>query len=127
VSDKPADPRLARARQELAAAALLAANGFTAQAVSRACYAAFYAAEAALFDLGETRAKHSGVIAAFGQLLVRDGHLDQDVGRLLRSLFSRRSQADYLTEAVPTEEADQAIADAATVVSAVESWLGRSA
>ncbi len=40
-----ADEGIARSRQELAAAQLLAANGFGAQAVSRAYYAAFYAAE----------------------------------------------------------------------------------
>lgn len=52
---------IARPRQELAAAQLLAENGFAAQAVSLAYYAAFYSAEAALLSLGETRAKHSGV------------------------------------------------------------------
>ncbi len=89
-----ADEGIARARQELAAAELLAANGFGAQAVSRAYYAAFYAAEAALLRLGQTRAKHSGVVSAFARLLVRDRGVDEQAGRLLRSLFERRTQAD---------------------------------
>jgi uncharacterized protein (UPF0332 family) len=50
------DEGIARSRRELDAAQLLADNGFSAQAVSRAYYAAFYAAEAALLSLGETRA-----------------------------------------------------------------------
>ncbi len=85
---------LARCQEELAAARLLADKGFSAQAVSRAYFAAFFAAETALLALGETRSKHSGVVAAFIHLLVRGGDLDQDTGRLLRSLFERRNEAD---------------------------------
>lgn len=114
---------LARSYEELAAAELLATNGFGAQAVSRSYYAAFYAAEAALLSLGETRAKHSGVVSAFGQLLVRDRGVDERAGRLLRSLFERRSQADYEVAVVPAEEARQAVTDAAIVVETVDRWL----
>jgi uncharacterized protein len=114
---------LERCREELAAARFLAGGGFQAQAVSRAYFAAFFAAEAALLALGETRSKHSGVIAAFVRLLVRSGQVHQDAGRLLRSLFERRNQADYAPVEVPAEEADAAIQDAERVVSAVETWL----
>lgn len=77
----PVEEGVARARTELAAAGLLADNGFGAQAVSRAYYAAFYAAEAALSHVGETRAKHSGVVAAIGRLLVRDRGVDEPARR----------------------------------------------
>lgn len=50
---------LKRSDRELGAARALAENGFTEQAVSRAYFACFYAAEAALLSLGETRSKHS--------------------------------------------------------------------
>lgn len=119
----PGEEGLRRARQELAAAELLAGHGFSAQAVSRAYYAAFYAAETALLELGESRAKHSGVVSAFGQLLIRDGQLDEQAGRLLRSLFERRSQADYELAPVPAEEAARAVNDARLVVDAVGPWL----
>jgi uncharacterized protein (UPF0332 family) len=118
---------LARCREELAAAQLLADKGFYAQAVSRAYFAAFFAAETALLALGETRSKHSGVISAFVHLLVRSGQLDEDMGRLLRSLFERRNQADYAPVEVPPDEAEAAVRDAERVVSAVEAWLGRRA
>ena len=114
---------LARCQEELAAARLLADKGFSAQAVSRAYFAAFFAAETALLALGKTRSKHSGVVAAFIHLLVRGGDLDQDTGRLLRSLFERRNEADYAPIPVPPEEADAAIRDAEHVVTAVERWL----
>jgi uncharacterized protein (UPF0332 family) len=116
---------LARSREELAAARLLADKGFEAQAVSRAYYAAFFAAETALLALGETRSKHAGIISAFVHLLVRGGQLDEENGRLLRSLFERRNEADHSPVDVPLEEADAAIRDADRVVRAVEGWLSR--
>jgi uncharacterized protein (UPF0332 family) len=116
---------LQRCWEELAAARLLAGKGFEAQAVSRAYFAAFFAAEAALLALGETRSKHSGVLSGFVHLLVRGGQLDQEIGRLLRSLFERRNEADYSPVDVPAEEADAAIRDAERVVRAVETWLAQ--
>jgi len=122
VSD-PVEEGVVRASTELAAARLLADNGFGAQAVSRAYYAAFYAAEAALLHIGETRAKHSGVVSAVGRLLVRERGLDERAGRLLRSLFERRSQADYELAEVPNDEGRRAVDDAQAVVDIIEAWL----
>lgn len=116
---------LNRGRQELAAAALLADNGFAAQAVSRAYYAAFYASETALQHIGVTRSKHSGVVAAVARVLVRDHGLTPDAGRLLRSLFERRSRADYGLGDTPADEGTQAVADATEVVRAITEWLGQ--
>jgi hypothetical protein len=82
-------------------------------------------AEAALLAVGETRAKHSGIISGFVHLLVRGGQLDEESGRLLRSLFERRNEADYRPVKVPVEEADAAIRDAERVVRAVERWLAQ--
>ena len=117
------DPRLARSREELEAARVLVDRGFHAQAVSRAYYAAFYAAGEALLVMGETRSKHSGVIAAFASLVVKSGDVDENVGRILRSLFDQRSVADYGDVSVSSEQAEIALEDASTVVAAVERWL----
>lgn len=114
---------LHRSRQELAAARLLASQGFHAQAVSRAYFAAFFAAEQALLSVGETRSKHSGVVSAFGRVLVRGERFDEAVGRLLRSLFEKRNQADYAPIEVPQEEAELAVAAAERFVHEVQSWL----
>lgn len=118
---------MTRSRREVEAARYLADGGFAAQAVSRAYYAAFHAAEEALLALGETRSKHSGVIAAFERLVVREGGLDPVNGRLLRSLFRRRNEADYGAVPASQEEAAEAVSDADRVVEAVESWLSRRA
>lgn len=114
---------LERSRQELDAARVLADAGFPAQAVSRAYDAAFFAAEAALLARGETRSKHSGAIAAFIRIVVRDGGAAAEAGQLLRSLFDRRNRADCCSDAVPMGEADRAIADAGTVLAHVEASM----
>jgi len=114
---------LARSRQELEAARLLAEGDFGAQAISRAYYAAFYAAEQALASLGESRSKHSGVISAFGRHVVREGGLDEGIGRILRSLFEQRNDVDYGEADASKEDAELAIRDAQHFVDAVESWL----
>lgn len=117
---------LARSRREIEAARLLADGDFAAQAISRAYYAAFYAAEEALGSLGESRSKHSGVVAAFGKLVVREGGLDERMGRILRSLFEQRNSADYGEAEVSRDDAELAIGDAEGFVNAVESWLARA-
>jgi uncharacterized protein (UPF0332 family) len=117
---------LARSRQEIEAARLLAKGDFAAQAVSRAYYAAFYAAEQALSSLGESRSKHPGVIAGFGKVVVREGGLDEEVGRILRSLFEQRNAVDYGEEAVSRQDAELAIRAAESFVDAVEPWSAHS-
>ena len=62
---------LAKSRKSLAAATVLARDGFTEAAISRAYYAAFYLAQAALATKDISRSKHSGVIAAFGEHLTK--------------------------------------------------------
>jgi len=115
---------LARSRREIDAARLLAESEFGAQAISRAYYASFYAAEEALASLGESRSKHSGTIAAFGRLVIREGGLEEEMGRILRSLFEQRNAMDYGGAGVASrEDAELTIRDAERFVEAVESWL----
>lgn len=114
---------LARSRREIEAARLLAENEFGAQAISRAYYAAFFAAEQALSSLGESRSKHSGTIAAFGRLVVREGGLEEEMGRILRSLFEQRNDVDYGAAVASREDAELGIRDAERFVEAVGTWL----
>ncbi|MBI2325483.1 MAG: HEPN domain-containing protein [Chloroflexi bacterium] len=116
---------LERARRSVAAAHVLASNEFASEAVSRAYFAAFYAAEAALLALGETRSKHSGVVSGFGELVVRQGNFDPAIGKRLASLFDRRNEADYGIRPVPAERAQAAISDAEHFVEAVAQWVAR--
>jgi uncharacterized protein (UPF0332 family) len=116
---------LARSRREIEAARLLVGGGFAAQAISRAYYSAFYAAEEALATLGESRSKHSGVISTFVRLLVRERGLDEAAGRILRSLFEQRNSADYDAAPASEDDAERAVRDAEWFVGTVETWLAR--
>ena len=111
------------ARNEIAAVRSLSAAGFWRQAHSRAYYAAFYAAEAALLALGETRSKQSGVIAAFGRLVVKDGGFDRELGGTLSALFEGRNAADYDWLDTPEDLAADPAVEAERFVDAVEAWV----
>jgi uncharacterized protein (UPF0332 family) len=114
---------LTRARTEIVVVRDLSSAGHDAQATSRAYYAAFYAAQAALLALGETRSKHSGVISAFGRLVIRDGGLDPVHGRTLRQLFEGRNAADCDWLDTPEDMASDAASEAERFVEAVEAWV----
>lgn len=114
---------LARARTELEAARTLSSAGFRDQATSRAYYGAFYAAEAALLTVGETRSKHSGVVAAFGRVVVKEGGFDPALGAELRRLFELRNAADYSWLDEPPPADDDAVSDAKRFVDGVELWI----
>jgi uncharacterized protein (UPF0332 family) len=118
---------LARAETELKAARLLADGGFPDQAASRAYYAAFFAAEAALLALGETRSKHSGVIAAFGRLVVKEEGFNPELWGDLRRLFELRNAADYSWLDEPQTASDDPVAIAERLVAALASWIDSQA
>jgi uncharacterized protein len=122
VSDR-ADALLVRPRTELEAARTLASAGFRDQATSRAYYGAFYAAEAALLTVGETRSKHSGVVSAFGRVIVKEGGFDAPLGAELRRLFELRNAADYSWLDAPQPAGDDTVADATRFVDGVERWI----
>ena len=114
---------LAHGRNELDAAHMLNEGGFAGQSIVHAYYATFFAAEAALLALGETRSKHSGVISAFGQLVVKAGGFDAALAATLRKLFELRNKAVYDEADVDNERASTAIGQAEQFVAAVEAWV----
>jgi uncharacterized protein (UPF0332 family) len=114
---------LDRARDDLAAANDLRASGHAPQACSRAYFAAFYAVSAALSLLGETRTKHSGVLSAFNDKVVREGGFDAETGRILGWLFDLRNTADYRWDPVAASDAEEALVRASRFVRTVEEWI----
>ncbi|HVH23317.1 MAG TPA: hypothetical protein VNA11_12750, partial [Pseudonocardia sp.] len=103
---------VARAREELFAAHLLATTGFAAQCVGLCFRAALAAAEEALSLLDRPPdPRPAAVVAAFIRHVVRERGLDPAAGRRLRSLLNRSEQA-HADGLVPQPEASAAIADA---------------
>lgn len=117
--------RLTRARRELAVVRALNDLGYTEQSVSRAYYAVFYAADAALLSLGQRRSKHGAVVAAFNQFVIKRGGFDAGVGRTLRTLFELRSEADYDIDEPLTADVTEVLDRAVRFVAAVAAWLER--
>ena len=103
-----------RGDESLRSARILLEAGQHADAVSRAYYAAFHYARALLLTLGEEARTHGGLDRLLQRDLVREGHLDPDVARLLSRLMQFRLEADYTAEYVFTEHGATEELDAAT-------------
>lgn len=116
--------RLERAREELETAHQNIAQGHFRAAVSRAYYAVFYMASAALFSQSVQRAKHSGVESAFSQHLVKPGYIEPEFSRLYQRARRQREEADYADEPeIDVTSAQQTLADAERFVDRLERFL----
>jgi uncharacterized protein len=116
--------RLKMAREEVQPARDHMARGHYRAAVSRAYYAVFYMASAALFTASVTRAKHSGVESAFSEYLIKPGHIEVEYGRLYQKARRQREEADYAEDTVIDEATTgQIIADAERFVDRLERYL----
>lgn len=117
---------LAKAADKARVARTLLSAGEWEDAVSRAYYAAFHAAQAALLTEGQRGETHKGVITLFGLLLVKTGKFDRKWGKLLANLKDDREASDY--EALSwTDEATarRAVEEAEQFVSEVQRYLAR--
>jgi uncharacterized protein (UPF0332 family) len=86
-----------KAKSSLAAARLLADDGYFDFSVARAYYTMFYLAEAILLEENKSFSKHSAVIAAFGQLFANAGRVPIELHRYLIDGFDSRNVGDYQT------------------------------
>lgn len=84
-----------RAESCLAEAETLLDGHWPAATVARAYYAMFHAATAALLQRDMRRRSHKGLISAFGQFLVKPGHVGPEFHRFFAEAFDLRQQSDY--------------------------------
>jgi uncharacterized protein (UPF0332 family) len=92
--------------------------------MSRAYYAMFYAASAALLSRNIERSKHSGVIAAFGQHLVKSGPFTVEHQQRLQAAFEDRSEGEYAGVFPSREAVERRLAEARGFIEAVTRFLG---
>lgn len=84
----------------------------------------FYAASAALQRVGVSRAKHSAVIAAFGEQFAKTKRVDARYHSMLLGAFALRSAADYEVHvALSRATAEEALGNARSFVVACRSLL----
>ena len=119
-----------KSRKSLAAGTALSTDGFNESAISRAYYAAFYLAQAALATKDISRSKHSGVIAPFGEYLAKKGPL-ASVHKIFLELYEKRVTSDYSVEAVPSSDETKEAVEAArkftkSVETYLQGWLAKS-
>lgn len=108
----------------LAGADLLLKAGDTDGSCSRAYYAMYDAAHAALFATGNEELSapiktHNGLIAKFGQHLVLSGRVEAKHGEALNAVQRLRQMADYTGDPVSTSDARWALSKAEDFVKTI--------
>ena len=121
---REAEQLLAKSGRFLSSADALLGLGDLDSAVSRAYYAMFYAAQAALLTKGLPSSSHGGVVSAFGEHFVKSGVFPREIGRALHRAQEMRQLADYDPEAsIAPDEAGDLLRQARDFVDRVEAWL----
>jgi uncharacterized protein (UPF0332 family) len=104
---------LQKAEKKLQVAERLLASGDYEDAVSRAYYAVFHAAQALLLTEGERAGTHKGVVTLFGLLLVKTGKFNKNMGKYLANLRDDRESGDYeIFSYIDNETAETALTEA---------------
>jgi hypothetical protein len=115
---------LNRANEALRAARLLLRGGELRDAVSRAYYAMFHAARAALHQKGVTAKTHKGIQLMFDTHIVKEGLLSREYGEMFRTAFNLRQRCDYEVYAEPNRsETEGAVTSAEKFIKKIEELL----
>jgi uncharacterized protein (UPF0332 family) len=115
---------LEKAEQKLGVVDRLLAQEDFEDAISRAYYAAYYAAQALLISEGLESRSHSGLLALIGLHFVKTGKLDKKFGRALSNLMEDRQQSDYnVFSGLEKEDAEQALKEAREFVTEIRRQL----
>jgi uncharacterized protein (UPF0332 family) len=115
---------LEKAARNLKTAKLVLDDGDAGSACNRAYYCMFDDARAALLIVGQPERAmgktHSGMIASFGEFLVKTGIVAAENGRNFAFESNRRMASDYDATELSLEDAKAAIANAERLLAAVK-------
>jgi len=116
---------MTKAWRAVASARLLRDAGDARGACNRAYYAMFDAAHAALLWAGAhvnpaATKTHGGLIAAFGEHLVKTARLSADLGKALNQVERLRLLADYTGEEVDADRVQWVVEQAGTFAETVQ-------
>ena len=87
--------RMARGRETLDEARIMAKAGHWNACVNRLYYACFYAVNALLARQGLSTRKHTGVRSLLNMHFVKPGVVSTDLASLYNDLFVSRTEGDY--------------------------------
>ena len=113
-----------KAEEKLSVVSRLLAQRDFEDAISRAYYAAFYAAQALLISDGLESRSHHALVALIGLHFVKTGRLDKKFGRYLSNLMEDRQQSDYnVFSGLEQQDAEQSLQEAKAFVAEVRRQL----
>ena len=87
--------RIARAKDTLEDAHILAQNEKWNSAINRLYYAAYYAVIALLLSADLKPTTHNGAKSNFSEYFVKTGKIDKELAKIFSQLFSWRQKGDY--------------------------------
>lgn len=116
--------RLERAENDLRAAKLLFSNGEYRAANNRAYYSMFHSMRAILvFNSFDTK-KHSGVIAEFRRIYIKENLLPVELSKMIGSAFTIRNASDYDDMFIASKSDTQAqIENAEAVYTSIREYI----
>ena len=116
-----------KAENKAEVAVKLFKSGDYEDAVSRAYYAVFHAAQALLLTEGHTADTHKGVVTLFGLFFVKTGKFAKHIGKYLATLKDDRESVDYeIFSYIDEDSAQTAIAEAQEFLSHAKQYLHNS-
>ena len=117
---------MAKARESLASARADVRAGRLNGASSRAYYAMFHAARAALevHGIATGGQRHGTIIGRFGRTFVKDGPLDPALGRALNKALELRREGDYDLASPEPADVRVALQHAEALVEAISELCG---
>lgn len=120
------EAHLSKAFERLKAAEKLFSEGYYEDAISRAYYAMYHAAKAALAAVNVHPKTHEGVVSEFGRRYVLAKVLPKELGKNLADAKAARETYEYTTStAVNASEAETILLNAKAFVNAVKDHIGR--
>lgn len=115
---------LQKAEKKLSVAGKLFKSEDYEDAVSRAYYAVFHAAQALLLTEGEKADSHKGVVTLFSLLFVKTGKFNKNLGKYLANLKDNRESGDYeIFSYIDRETAGTAVEEAKEFVKEGKAYL----
>lgn len=113
-----------KAKKKLEVAKKLLREKEYEDAVSRAYYAVFHAAQAVLLTEGLSAGTHQGVVTLFGLHFIKTGRIDKKFGRFLTNLKDDRENGDYgLFSVIDEETAVESIDEADKFIKEMQRYL----
>ena len=121
------EKHLEEAHTKLKAAEYLFNGKFYNDSISRAYYAMFHAAKAALALKNIDTKTHSGVLSQFGLHFIKEGFIDELYAKAYSIAMEDRSEADYgIFSEFTEDEAEIVIEDAKKFIGAVEDMIEKN-